>query len=74
MPNRILKDKVRHVQKVSARCAMPTGMAKKTKCKCRKLNLERAGKVVIRCEKHLGKPSSKRLVCYLDADGILRRA
>lgn len=46
----------------------------KQKCKCRKMNLPKAGKVVIRCDQHRGKPSkSGRLVCYLDDDGIVRR-
>ena len=50
-----------------------SGMEKKPKCKCRKLDLPRAGKVVIRCTEHRGKPSKKRLVCYIDADGLVRR-
>lgn len=52
---------------------MPSGMETKPKCKCRKLDLPRAGKVVIRCPEHLGKPSKKRLVCYFDEQGIVRR-
>lgn len=51
-----------------------SGMEKKRKCKCRKENLPQAGRVVIRCAEHRGKPSKKgRLLCYWDADGIVRR-
>lgn len=50
-----------------------SGMEKKPKCKCRKLDLPRAGKVVIRCAEHRGKLSKKRLVCYFDDAGIVRR-
>ena len=60
---------------------MPSGMAKKRKlkwerkrsCKCLKANLPIAGRVLVRCELHRGKPSkSRRLLCYWDADGIVR--
>jgi len=44
----------------------------KRACGCIKANL-RAGKVMIRCEKHLDKPTkSGRLLCYFDSDGIVR--
>lgn len=41
-------------------------------CGCVKAQLERAGKVVIRCDRHLGKPLKKRLVCHFE-DGMVRR-
>ena len=51
-----------------------SSMEKKPKCKCWKTTLPLTGRVVVRCEKHRGKPSkSGRLVCYLDEDGIVRR-
>jgi len=40
-------------------------------CGCVKATLPRAGKVAIRCERHRGKPSKRRLA-YFDADGIVR--
>ena len=52
---------------------MPSVMEKTPKCKCRKMNLPRVGKVIVRCAEHRGKPSKKRLVCYLDDNGIVRR-
>jgi len=42
------------------------------KCGCVKANLPRAGRVAIRCERHLGKRSKKRLVCHFE-DGMVRR-
>ena len=51
-----------------------SSMEKKPKCKCWKTKLPLSGRVVVRCEKHRGKPSkSGRLVCYFDEDGIVRR-
>jgi Meiotically Up-regulated Gene 113 (MUG113) protein len=43
-------------------------------CGCITANLPRAERIIIRCEKHRGKPAKKgnRDVCYFDADGILR--
>lgn len=42
-------------------------------CGCVKAQLFRSGtKVMIRCERHRGKPSKKRLLCYIDSDGIVR--
>lgn len=41
-------------------------------CGCVKAQLFTSGeKVMIRCERHRGKPS-KRTLCYFDADGIVR--
>lgn len=74
MSNRNLKDKVPHALRSGGSSRYPSGMEKKPKCKCLKMDLPNAGKVVVRCEKHRGKPSKKgRMVCYLDADGIVRR-
>lgn len=42
-------------------------------CGCVKTELG-IGKVVIRCDRHRGKPSKKRLVCYFDEHGIVRLA
>lgn len=42
-------------------------------CGCVKTDLKRAGKVVIRCAVHHGKPSKKRELTYFDEDGIVRR-
>lgn len=41
-------------------------------CGCVKAELPAAGRVMIRCGRHRGKPS-KRELCYFDADGIVRR-
>jgi hypothetical protein len=41
-------------------------------CGCVKARLERAGRVLIRCERHREKPSRKRLVCHFE-DGMVRR-
>lgn len=41
-------------------------------CGCVKARLERAGKIIVRCDRHLGKPSKKRLVCHFE-DGMVRR-
>lgn len=35
-------------------------------CGCVKMNLPRAGKIIVRCERHRGKPSKKRLVCHFE--------
>lgn len=43
----------------------------KKACGCVKTELPRAGKVAIRCTKHRGKPSKRRL-CYLDDAGMVR--
>jgi hypothetical protein len=40
-------------------------------CGCVKARLS-IGKVVIRCDRHLGKPSEKRIVCHFE-DGMVRR-
>lgn len=45
---------------------------KRKDCGCISTLLPRAGKVAIRCERHLGKPSKKRLVCHFE-DGMVRR-
>lgn len=44
----------------------------KKSCGCVKTNLPSAGRVLIRCSLHRGKPS-KRELCYFDQDGIVRR-
>lgn len=54
---------------------MPNGMAKfkwekREKCGCVKARLPRAGRVAIRCIKHRGKPSKRRL-CYFDDAGMV---
>jgi hypothetical protein len=41
-------------------------------CGCVKAYLPIMGKVAIRCERHRGKPSRKRLVCHFE-DGMVRR-
>lgn len=71
MINRNLKDKVPHSGGRNAAVRYPSSMEKKRKCKCRKENLPRAGRVVIRCAEHRGKPS-KRTLAYFDPDGIVR--
>ena len=43
----------------------------KKPCGCVKTTLPRAGKVAIRCAKHRGKPSKRRL-CYFDDAGQVR--
>lgn len=40
-------------------------------CGCIKTDLPRAGKVMVRCTKHRGKPS-KRTLAYFDPDGIVK--
>lgn len=40
-------------------------------CGCVKANLPRAGRVMIRCERHRGKPS-KRVLAHWE-DGMVRR-
>ena len=44
----------------------------KRECGCVKANLTRAGRVMIRCERHRGKPS-KRALAHFDENGIVRR-
>lgn len=44
----------------------------KQECGCVKANLTRAGKVMIRCSSHRGKPS-KRLLCYFGESTIVTR-
>ena len=47
---------------------------RQTSCRCTKADLPRFGRVLIRCETHRGKPAkSERVLCYWDADGIVRR-
>lgn len=41
-------------------------------CGCVKANLP-SGKYAIRCTRHQGKPSKRRIVAHFDADGIVRR-
>jgi len=41
-------------------------------CGCVKTSTLGGIKVVIRCDRHLGKPSKKRLVCHFE-DGMVRR-
>lgn len=41
-------------------------------CGCVKANLTIAGRVMIRCTRHRGKPS-KRELAYFDSDGIVRK-
>lgn len=41
-------------------------------CGCVKANLASAGRVLIRCTRHRGKPS-KRELAHFDSDGIVRR-
>lgn len=45
---------------------------KRKPCGCVKADLPRAGRVSIRCSRHRGKPSKKRVLAYFDADGIVR--
>jgi len=58
---------------------MPSSMAKsawdKSPCGCVKTELPRCGRVVIRCQQHIGKPTKKgnRVLCYFDDAGIVRR-
>jgi len=40
-------------------------------CGCVKTNLPRSGRVMIRCTKHRGKPSKRRLA-YFDDAGVVR--
>lgn len=42
-------------------------------CGCIRTDLSQSGKVLIRCERHRGKSSKKRLVCHLE-DGIVVRS
>lgn len=42
-------------------------------CGCVKTDLERAGKVVIRCERDRHKTSKKRALAHFGEDGIVRR-
>lgn len=58
---------------------MPSVMAKKRKlkwdqkpCGCVKTTLS-IGRVVIRCPRHRGKASKKRMLCFWDAEGIVQR-
>lgn len=43
-------------------------------CGCVTANLPRSERIIIRCQKHRGKPAKKRNrdVCYFDADGMVR--
>lgn len=42
-------------------------------CGCVKTSLPKAGKVLIHCSKHRGRPEKEgRLVCYFDDDRIVR--
>lgn len=43
----------------------------KATCGCTKANLTNAGRVMIRCSRHKGKPS-KRVLCHFE-DGMVRR-
>jgi len=45
---------------------------KRKECGCVKAYLPIMGKVAIRCERHRGKESRKRLVCHFE-DGMVRR-
>jgi len=46
---------------------------KKEKCGCVKARLPRAGKLMIRCTKHRGKPTkTDRRLCYFDDTGMVR--
>jgi hypothetical protein len=57
---------------------MPSVMEKtnweRKACGCIKTDLARAGRVIIRCRQHLGKPIKKsgRMVCHFDEAGIVR--
>ena len=43
-------------------------------CGCTKGNLPRAGRVMVRCSRHRGKPcKDDRVLCYFDGDGIVRK-
>lgn len=43
---------------------------KRAKCGCVKATLPQAGKVMVRCTKHRGKPTkSDRTLCYFDDAG-----
>jgi hypothetical protein len=44
---------------------------KQKPCGCVKADLPQSGKVMIRCERHRGKPS-KRLLCHFE-EGMVRR-
>lgn len=47
---------------------------RKLSCECVKADLPKSRRVVIRCAEHRGKLSkSGRVLCYRDADGIVRR-
>lgn len=41
-------------------------------CGCVKASLPITGKIMIRCQRHLGKQSKKHLVCHFK-DGMVRR-
>lgn len=81
MSNRILKDKVPHARNVERKCAMHFDMATKSNtqwdrqtCGCVKADLDKSGRVVIRCARHQGMPTKKgnRTVLYFDEHGIVR--
>lgn len=75
MPNRTLKDKSPDVGPQHLVMGYASGMDRdrwKVKpCGCTKADLPNAGKVMIRCYQHRGKPS-KRMLCYFE-NGIVRR-
>lgn len=45
---------------------------KRKKCGCIRTTLS-IGPVWIRCDRHRGKPSKKRIVCHFDEDGVVTR-
>lgn len=43
-------------------------------CGCVKTTLPQAGRVLIRCERHRGKPAKgERTLCYWDEHGLVQR-
>jgi hypothetical protein len=45
---------------------------KRKPCGCLKATLPKSGRVMVRCERHRGKPAKKRLLCYWSEEGIVR--
>ena len=47
-------------------------MWKRRECGCVKADLPRLGRIMIRCKRHRGKPTKKRLLCHFE-EGMVRR-